>query len=59
MAKRYYSLFEKKEGKWVRQTQLSFHKGVAVRFFQSNLLNGALAGREMALRVVEKDKLAF
>jgi len=36
--KRLYSLFEKRDGKWVRITTLALKKSAAVRFFQDALL---------------------
>ncbi len=50
---RLYSLFEKVNGKWVRQSGLALHKASAVRVFQNALLNGFFAGREVSLRVVK------
>ena len=49
---RLYSLFEKQEGKWVRQSGLALRKSSAVRIFQNALLNGFFAGRQVSLRVV-------
>ena len=48
-----YSLFEKQDGKWVRQSGLTLRKDAAVRLFQNALLNGFFAGRTVALRVVK------
>jgi len=43
--KRQYGLFEKQDGKWVRlHENLSFHKSVAIRIFQSALLAPHLNG---------------
>ncbi len=50
---RLYSLFEKVNGKWERQSGLALHKSSAVRVFQNALLNGFFAGREVSLRVVK------
>lgn len=35
---RKYSLFEKREGKWVRISELAYKKSTAIRVFQSALL---------------------
>jgi len=52
METRLYSLFEKVNGRWVRQSGLALRKSAAVRIFQNALLNGFFAGRHVALRPV-------
>ena len=55
MEKRYYGLFERREGKWVRMyPDRAYHKQTAVRLFQSALLDGVFCGKERSLRVVPK-----
>jgi len=53
--KRLYSLFEKQDGKWVQISKLGARKSAAVRIFQCALLNGSFAGKEMRLRIVNKE----
>ena len=52
--KRLYSLFEMRDGKWVRLTSIALKKSQAVRFFQNSLLSGFFAGVKRELRVVPK-----
>ena len=47
---RYYSLYEKQNGKWVRISDASYPKAVAVRYFQNALLNAAFSGITRELR---------
>lgn len=54
---RLYSLFEKVDGKWIRQSGLALHKDIAVKVFQGALLNAFFAGRTVGLRVVKAEKL--
>jgi len=51
--KRLYSLFEKIDGKWVRQSETALYKDQAVRVFQTRLLDGSMNGKCMALRPVK------
>lgn len=54
MEKRLYSLFELREGKWVRISQSAFTKSAAVRIFQNALLAHVLSGTpERRLKVVK------
>jgi hypothetical protein len=55
MEKRYYGLFEKQAGRWVRLfPELAYRKPTAVRMFQTQLLNGVFSGKVRELRVVPK-----
>ncbi len=54
---RLYSLFEKIDGRWVRQSTASYHKASAVRVFQSALLDGFFSSKTVALRVVKDGAL--
>jgi hypothetical protein len=49
---RLYGLFVRNGKKWERIGALAFRKSVAVRLFQTALLNGSMQGKEMALRPV-------
>ncbi len=54
MATRYYGLFEKHDGKWVRlYPSLAYKKSYAVRYFQTALLNGSMTGKTRELRPVK------
>lgn len=59
MKQRRYSLFMKKEGRYIRLSSLSFRKPNAVRFFQNSLIAGSLRGRSMHLRPVEGDDFSI
>jgi hypothetical protein len=52
---RLYSLFHKIDGKYVRQSPLAYKKSLAVRVFQSRLIDGCLAGLEICLRPVKAE----
>lgn len=52
---RLYSLFEKREGKWVRISDSAFDKQTAIRVFQSRLLDGVFSGITRELRVVKNE----
>lgn len=51
---RLYSLFQRnpQTGKWDRVSELAYRKTMAVRIFQTRLLNGTMMGHEMALKPV-------
>lgn len=51
-SKRYYSVFEKQDGKWVRITPVALRKPSAVYFFQDLLLGSLAAGTSRSLRPV-------
>lgn len=53
--KRLYSLFERQYGqkRWTRLSPNAYYKEQAIRIYQTQLINGSLSGREMALRVVD------
>lgn len=53
---RLYSLFEKREGKWVRISDSAFHKQTAIRVYQSMLLDGAFNGITRELRVIPQTR---
>jgi len=44
MNKRYYALFERIDGKWIRVSECAYTKPTAVRVFQSGLLEPYLGG---------------
>lgn len=50
--KRLYSLYEKRDGRWIRLSEASYIKQTAIRVFQSDLLNGFFEGRRVELRPV-------
>ena len=50
---RLYSLFEKREGKWVRISTYAFTKTVAVKHYQNRLLDGLFSGVTRELKVVK------
>lgn len=51
-SKRYYSVFEKQGGKWVRITPVALRKPMAVYHFQDLLLGCLEAGTSRSLRPV-------
>jgi len=51
---RMYSLFERKDGKWVRISMYAFYFKIARALFQTTLIEAALVGKEMMLRPVRK-----
>ena len=53
--KRRYSLYEKRDNKWVRISDMSFLKKDAVRIFQGALLSGALSGVRRELKPVKPE----
>jgi hypothetical protein len=58
MATRLYSIFQKIDGKWVRQSELAFGKATAVRVFQNRLLAGAFGELPVVeLRPIPKPKI--
>jgi len=55
--KRHYSLFEKKNGRWMRVSNFAYYKPQAVRVFQTSLLNAVFFGIEQSLRVVPENEI--
>jgi hypothetical protein len=56
MVKRKYGLFEKQDGKWVRLfPELAYTKEVAIRVFQTQLIDGFFVGKVRELRVLPKE----
>lgn len=53
---RMYSLFERRDGKWVRLSPLATKKDAAVRLWQTALLATAFGGPERSLRVVDDQR---
>lgn len=49
---RRYSLFEKRNGKWVRISFYAYTLKIARNLYQDIMFNGALSGKDMMLRAV-------
>lgn len=54
MARRLYSLFEKRDGRWVRVSEFALPKATAVQHWQSRLLDAFFANVHLELRPVKE-----